>query len=488
MSTETSTKAQPAAQNADRRPTSDVPFLKALALATPLYGVAVLLARVAPAGAREILLERGWVCHAIMALSCLALTILFLKGLALRAQRGVFSLPILPAEEAQISADNIQRVLAHVNVIRARVGARRGPRSFLVERAYRVLTHYAARYDAAEAAAAANAEAEADAASSASSFSVVKIMVWAIPILGFIGTVIGIGDAVGGFSRSLDGAGQLDTIKSALGDVTSGLAVAFDTTLVALVASIFVMVPTSWVQKAEDQLLGDVDDHCVTLILPRLTDGAAQQADASLPHEAIRKLLADVVAAPLAEMGKAQAELLERLAADQKAAQSAQSAAQEQLRAFALAAEKIAPAILQALAGMERTGEQLERAVAQIAGAQSHIERATNAATRAAEEVSAAGKTLATRLVKEQDAQSAFNSSVTQHLSALTAASERMAAGAEGSAQRLEQASTVAEKASIAAERAHDQLCRELGASRQLLTLLAAGMGGNGAAHSAHAG
>jgi hypothetical protein len=51
-------------------------------------------------------------------------------------------------------------------------------------------------------------------------------------------------------------------MKQSIGAVTSGLGVAFDTTLLALVMSIFIMFPTSSLQKAEEDFLDRVDVYC----------------------------------------------------------------------------------------------------------------------------------------------------------------------------------------------------------------------------------
>ena len=54
------------------------------------------------------------------------------------------------------------------------------------------------------------------------SYSLVRTITWAVPILGFLGTVVGITMAIANVTPE-----QLDT---SLGEVTDGLAVAFDTT------------------------------------------------------------------------------------------------------------------------------------------------------------------------------------------------------------------------------------------------------------------
>lgn len=98
------------------------------------------------------------------------------------------------------------------------------------------------------------------------------MFIWAIPILGFIGTVIGISNAVGGFSGTLDQAQDIEVLKDSLNAVTMGLAVAFDTTLVALIMSLIISIPVGIVQKREEDFLGEVDDYCSEHFLKRIND------------------------------------------------------------------------------------------------------------------------------------------------------------------------------------------------------------------------
>ena len=93
-------------------------------------------------------------------------------------------------------------------------------------------------------------QSEIDATMVDSSHALIKVFIWAIPILGFIGTVLGISDAVSSFGSSEGGGMQdLDEIREQLGKVTGGLSTAFDTTLVSLIFSLCVMFPTSIMQK-----------------------------------------------------------------------------------------------------------------------------------------------------------------------------------------------------------------------------------------------
>ncbi len=59
--------------------------------------------------------------------------------------------------------------------------------------------------------------------------------IWALPMLGFIGTVLGISQAIGGLAQ---GPAVLAADDAGLGGVFGGLAFAFDTTLVGLVCVI----------------------------------------------------------------------------------------------------------------------------------------------------------------------------------------------------------------------------------------------------------
>lgn len=109
------------------------------------------------------------------------------------------------------------------------------------------------------------------ATNSESSYSFPRILVWAIPLLGFIGTVIGISGAVSGFSGFLENSGDIEVIKKGIGTVTNSLGVAFDTTLLALFLSVLVMIPLVLVERYEANLLLGIDVFINDKLLPRLT-------------------------------------------------------------------------------------------------------------------------------------------------------------------------------------------------------------------------
>lgn len=81
---------------------------------------------------------------------------------------------------------------------------------------------------------------------------------WAMPILGFIGTVLGISLAAGEIGRVVgsSGLGVGDSINAAL----QPLGIAFDTTLVALSLSIFLALAYTLLQRWEEQMFLFVEE------------------------------------------------------------------------------------------------------------------------------------------------------------------------------------------------------------------------------------
>ena len=94
----------------------------------------------------------------------------------------------------------------------------------------------------------------------AGSYAPLTTICWAIPIVGFLGTVMGITIAVANISP--------EQLEGSLGSVTGGLAVAFDTTALALALSLVLGFGTLFVRRAEERLLGRLDDLCDELLVP----------------------------------------------------------------------------------------------------------------------------------------------------------------------------------------------------------------------------
>ena len=202
--------------------------------------------------------ERGWVPYLLSYLACWAFAILILKRQKLKKQENVMQFKLLPEDiSVDIREDNLNQFYAHIK----RLGF--DPKqSFLLTRIFRGLEHFSVRKNHAETAEMLKSQSEIDATMVDSSYVLIKVFIWAIPILGFIGTVLGISEAVASFGGEMGAAADIEVIKEQLGQVTGGLSEAFDTTLVSLIFSICVMFPMSVMQKNEEDLLNQVDEYC----------------------------------------------------------------------------------------------------------------------------------------------------------------------------------------------------------------------------------
>jgi biopolymer transport protein ExbB/TolQ len=92
------------------------------------------------------------------------------------------------------------------------------------------------------------------------SYSLIRTVTWAVPIMGFLGTVIGITMAIANVTPE-----QLD---SSLPEVTAGLAVAFDTTAQALTMSMLLVFATFLVERGEQSILNDVEQFGIDSLVP----------------------------------------------------------------------------------------------------------------------------------------------------------------------------------------------------------------------------
>lgn len=106
------------------------------------------------------------------------------------------------------------------------------------------------------------------------SFALSRFMVWAIPILGFIGTVWGISNGIAHFSDAMTATNSVTDVSSMLKDnlplVTNSLATAFDTTLLALLLSVPLMMTLIALEKREEAYLIQLDQQWFHEIKPRL--------------------------------------------------------------------------------------------------------------------------------------------------------------------------------------------------------------------------
>ena len=94
-----------------------------------------------------------------------------------------------------------------------------------------------------------------------SELSIIRYIAWAIPSIGFIGTVRGIGDALAQAHLAVDGDITL---------VTRSLGVAFNSTFIALVISIILMFIIHQIQLTQERLVLDTFRYSTKWLIDRL--------------------------------------------------------------------------------------------------------------------------------------------------------------------------------------------------------------------------
>ncbi len=239
----------------------------------------------------QLFLERGFVPFATTLLMFWSFAIIILKWLGMKQQKEAMLLDVLPTEVAEeITVESLNNFVKHIRSLPVS-----GSESFLINRVLRGIEHFRVRKSAAETVTMMESQSAIDANNIAGSYTILKVFIWALPILGFIGTVVGVSSAVASLASSLDSAADMTAMKGSLNAVFSGLGTAFDTTLLALIMSMIVKIPTSAMQKSEEDLITAVDEYCNENLLRRLNDGreggaergAAGGANVSIFREAV---------------------------------------------------------------------------------------------------------------------------------------------------------------------------------------------------------
>lgn len=116
-----------------------------------------------------------------------------------------------------------------------------------------------------------------DSARQYSDFALVRIIIWATPMLGFLGTVIGITLALGNLSP----IALVETPEKAMEGLLASLSVAFDTTALALSLSVVLMFLQFVANQLEIELLTAVDQRVAAELIGRFHEPALKNAESS---------------------------------------------------------------------------------------------------------------------------------------------------------------------------------------------------------------
>ncbi|MDZ4816364.1 MAG: MotA/TolQ/ExbB proton channel family protein [Verrucomicrobiota bacterium] len=110
-----------------------------------------------------------------------------------------------------------------------------------------------------------------------------KALIWAVPIMGLLGTVYGISLAITDFNKVLQAAEDMSKIKESIGGVLLGLGVAFDVTLLALSEATVITLLMAFYRRDDDSMIRETDAAMQDELLCRLPQGEAHGAGLSTP-------------------------------------------------------------------------------------------------------------------------------------------------------------------------------------------------------------
>ena len=97
-------------------------------------------------------------------------------------------------------------------------------------------------------------------------YHMIRYIVWLIPTIGFIGSVIGIGSAL-----SVAGASKVDD-PNLLSNTTSAMSIAFNGTFIALLLSAVLVYILHIAQQKEETALNESAQYCLDKLINRLLD------------------------------------------------------------------------------------------------------------------------------------------------------------------------------------------------------------------------
>ena len=199
-------------------------------------------------------------------LTCWSLAILLVKLLKLKNQRRAFELNILPDDPNFVLSPRTAREI--LDRIYMQVDQ---PSCYaLLDRIDIALGNLKNLGNVTGVSECLASQANSDEEYMANSYTILKGFIWAIPVLGFIGTVIGLSEAVGGFGKVVSQGADIEELKKALGGVTSGLSVAFETTLIALVLALIVQLFAKLVNNQEELFMDECADYCNRNIVAKM--------------------------------------------------------------------------------------------------------------------------------------------------------------------------------------------------------------------------
>lgn len=210
--------------------------------------------------------ELGWVPYVIAGTFFWGLSIIFIKWRKLGLQRRALDMRIVPDDYGFVlgpaSADAILDAM-HKKV--------QDPENFILfTRVLRAIKNLKNMGRVSDVESIIRAQSDMDHNAMESSYTILKGMIWAMPVLGFIGTVQGLSVAIGGFGTVLAAGGEMSALRESLKGVVGGLSIAFGTTFEGLIATLVLQMILTFFRKSEEEFQEACDDYCHRNIVSKL--------------------------------------------------------------------------------------------------------------------------------------------------------------------------------------------------------------------------
>jgi biopolymer transport protein ExbB/TolQ len=195
------------------------------------------------------ILIRDFEQEACFVLMIWAFAVMGYKGSAAIRERRLLQEDLVPlAEGMRILPEDTRALSRRIQALPENV------QDFLLPRALLTALHrFSATRNIQDVSSATRSICESESERLESELSLIRYIAWAIPSIGFIGTVRGIGEALGQAHKAVEGD---------ITGVTVSLGVAFNSTLIALVISIVVMFIVHQLQLIQERLVLDTEAYC----------------------------------------------------------------------------------------------------------------------------------------------------------------------------------------------------------------------------------
>ena len=186
-----------------------------------------------------------------------ALSIMGYKAWSAKQERDLLELDLVPiAEGVRVLPDDSREYARQLQSLPD------GQRRLLLPRALlAALQRFGATRNVQDVSSSTNTLVSLEAERLESELSMIRYIAWAIPSIGFIGTVRGIGQALALAHRAVDGD---------ISGVTQSLGTAFNSTFIALLISIFLMFLVHQLQLLQERLVFDAESYVDQNLISRM--------------------------------------------------------------------------------------------------------------------------------------------------------------------------------------------------------------------------